>query len=151
MSDISVQYGDLPGDLRTLIEQIIENDDAKLVNWMAMNYDLVKSAEVPLTVLSVADCWEVVREWPECFDRGEPHIQQMCEDKKSGVELPPIVHHSDGLPLDGRHRITAAHRMGEDSIDSISLDEIMVEMKKLRYRQKKELDQAQALEGSEPV
>ena len=146
-----MRYGDLPGDLRTLIEQIIENDDVKILNWMQCNYDLAKSVDIPLTLLSVADCYEVVREWPVCFDRGEPHIERMCEDKKAGEILPPIVHHSDGLPLDGRHRITAAYRMGEDFIDSMNLDEIVMEMKKLRYRQKKELDQAQAPEGSEPV
>lgn len=137
--------------MRTLVEQLIENVDIKILSWMQAHYDQVLSADIPLSVLSVSDCWEVVREWPPCDFRGEPHIDWMCQDKKAGVVLPPIVHGSNGLPLDGRHRIAAACRMGEDSIESMSLDEVIMEMKKLRYRQKKVLDPAQSPEGTEPV
>lgn len=150
MSESLVRYGDLPYDFRVLIEQMIENDDSKLAIWMQYNRDVVIDATLPVHELSVADCWQVVREWDPCFERGEPHIQQMIESMKEGETLPPILHESDGLPVDGRHRITAAHRLNIDGIDSINLDEIKMAMKKLRYRQKKEASPERTEEGSIP-
>jgi hypothetical protein len=129
---------------------MIENEDNKLLNWMLNNQELSSDVSLPVHEISVANCWEIVREWEECFDRGEPHIQAMCEDLKAGVVLPPILHDATGLPLDGRHRITAAVRLGWDSIDSIDLDELMLEMKKVRHRQTKEMSLASPEAGVEP-
>lgn len=142
MSESVVCYGDLPNDFRSLIEQLIQDQDNLLLSWIQNNPEKALEAKIPVHGVSVADCWEIVREWEECFDRGEPHIQQMCQSLKESKELPPILQDNNGLPLDGRHRISAAVRMNMDCIDAIGLDEVLTQMKRLRYRHRKEMDAA---------
>lgn len=127
-----VILGNLPEDMIVLIHGLMEAQNSDNSEWIVNNLKAFEAMEVETKTLSVKSCWDVVKEWDICFDRGQPHIEAMCKAIKEGFEFPPIVHYMEDYPLDGRHRITAFRSLRLSTIESIDLDDLGLKIERMR-------------------
>jgi hypothetical protein len=125
----------LPYDLVTFIIQIMENRCRETHHFLINNQFYLHDIKVNVTTFPIEPFYEKVIQWEECDCRGRPHIENMKSDIKDGYKVPPVVHNIErgfSSPIDGRHRTIALKELGYTFVESISMEDIMRQVKEIQ-------------------
>ncbi len=125
----------LPYDLVTFIIQIMENRCRETHHFLVNNQFYLHDIKVNVTTFPIEPFYEEVIQWEECDCRGRPHIENMKSDIQDGYKIPPVVHNIEkGTigPIDGRHRIITLKELGFKTVESLSMEDIMKQVKEIK-------------------
>lgn len=125
----------LPYDLVTFIIQIMENRCRETHHFLVNNQFYLHDIKVNAMTFPIEDFYAEVSSWEPCDCRGRPHIENMKLDIQDGYKIPPVVHnieHGVSGPIDGRHRTIAVKELGYTFVESISMEDIMAQVKEIK-------------------
>ncbi len=125
----------LPHDLVTFIIQIMENRCRETHHFLVNNQFYLHDIKINTMTFPLDYFYSEVSLWEPCYCRGRPHIETMKSDIKDGYKVPPVVHNIErgfSSPIDGRHRTIALKELGYTFVESISMEDIMRQVKEIK-------------------